>query len=456
MQVNKIYTGDCKEVLKTFPDNYFDSCVTDPPYGISFMNKHWDYDVPAIELWNEVFRILKPGGHILSAGGTRTYHRMTSAIEDAGFEIRDTITWIYGSGFPKSLSVDKAIDKQAGAEREVIRENNNYRPVSGKIGYLGESNFRQTNGMANITTPSTPAAKQWNGWGTALKPATEMFCLARKPLSESTVAANVLKHGTGGLNIDGCRIEGEPMGIKQRKAGSEFGQNSNWNNHNNIDTTYNGDNGRFPANLILDEFAAGELDKQSGITESNYSDYNFEPSINQNNSVKFQQTNIKSGIHFADTGGASRFFYCAKADQFERNKGLNRFQLKQVNKMGSFGNQEEFNCPDGANRKGDKGSALMRNHHPTVKPLDLMQYLVRLITPKHGIVLDPFAGSGTTCIAAKLELINYIGIEIDPEYAAIAEARINAWNPEKYIEQKLFNEPAEKNSQPYLQQQLLF
>lgn len=428
VEINKILTGDCREILKTFPDNYFDSCVTDPPYGISFMNRHWDYDVPAIELWKEVFRVLKPGGHILSAGGTRTYHRMVCAIEDAGFEIRDTITWIYGSGFPKSLDISKAIDRQAGAERKVIGKR---KVTESDIGQSSGWNYLNTSsGEYNYTAPSTPAAKQWQGYGTALKPATEMFCLARKPLSESIVAENVLKHGTGGLNIDDCRIEtddslnggsGRIGGFAGKEQGGELSEYRVIGNNT----------GRFPANLILDEFAAGELDKQSGM--------------------------LTSGI---SEDGASRFFYCAKADQSERNKGLKGFE----NKPFAASNQAKAELKRGNTEfenNNDKNSSwssinMRQNHHPTVKPVDLMQYLVRLITPKHGIVLDPFAGSGTTCIAAKLELINYIGIEIDPEYAAIAEARINAWNPEKYIEQKLFHEPAEKHIEPYLRQQLLF
>ena len=207
-----IYCGDNIEILRTLPDNSVDSVVTDPPYGLSFMGKHWDYDVPKVEFWNEVIRVLKPGGHVLSFGGTRTYHRMVVNIEDAGFEIRDCITWHYGSGFPKSLDISKAIDKQAGAEREIVGKITEGRAASPRQDITGggfhASSDKDTRGYDGsiITAPATPEAQQWNGWGTALKPATEIICLARKPLSEKTVAENVLKWGTGGINIDGGRI----------------------------------------------------------------------------------------------------------------------------------------------------------------------------------------------------------------------------------------------------------
>ena len=224
MTEQKILCGNSLELLKTFPDNHFDAVVTDPPYGLSFMNKHWDYDVPTVELWREVLRVLKFGGHILVACGTRTQHRMAVNIEDAGFEIRDVITWHYGSGFPKSLDVSKAIDKAAGAERE-DREDN------------------------PITAP-TDEAKEWDGWGTALKPSTEFWTLARKPLSENTIAENVLKYGTGGINIDGCRVKtsdggdrGRPPHTPNKIFGNGEGTNLTESEHNNL--------GRFPANLIL-------------------------------------------------------------------------------------------------------------------------------------------------------------------------------------------------------------
>ena len=194
--------------MKTLDDNSVDSIVTDPPYGLSFMGKKWDYDVPSVEVWKEAMRVLKPGGHALIACGTRTQHRMVCNIEDAGFEIRDVVSWIYGSGFPKSLNISKVIDKAAGAEREVVGKIN--APASQKrVQTMGRPEHSGSGWQEspNITAPATEAAKEWDGWGTALKPACEFFTLCRKPLSEKTIAANVLKWGTGGINIDGCRVE---------------------------------------------------------------------------------------------------------------------------------------------------------------------------------------------------------------------------------------------------------
>lgn len=256
--------GDCLERLRELPDNSVDSVVTDPPYGLSFMGKKWDYDVPSVEVWAECLRVLKPGGHLLAFAGTRTQHRMAVRIEDAGFEIRDMIAWVYGSGFPKSLDVSKAIDKAAGAEREVVGDNPNNRPnCAGK----------QTRSMAApitmqpITAPATDAAKQWQGWGTALKPALEPITVARKPLGEKTVAANVLEHGTGAINVDGCRVGTEKMGgyicsqsEKQMFSPSQQrsqGYRPDWNRENKPFEAKEAQ-GRWPANLILtcpeDEF----------------------------------------------------------------------------------------------------------------------------------------------------------------------------------------------------------
>jgi DNA modification methylase len=388
MQKNKIYLGNNIDVLRTFPNNSIDSVVTDPPYGISFMNKKWDYDVPTVELWQEVYRVLKPGGHILVACGTRTQHRMTTNIEDAGFEIRDIVAWVYGSGFPKSHDVSKAIDKMMGAEREII----------GKAKGVGTNN---TNSMKNglgksqefqseydITTPTTDQAKQWEGWGSALKPAMELFTLARKPLN-GTIAENVLQWGTGGLNIDGCRVE--YGNEKDNRVGTDFvsngGDASNNQNDNQVPNKHYvqmyKDNGRFPANFIHD-----------GSEEVS-----------------------------ALMGEAARYFYTPKASQSERNKGLNAFEEKNTSSAEFRPNHLE-KAEQGENGNPYGRWKKQKNIHPTVKPLDLMQYLCRLITKRGGIVLDPFVGSGTTAIAAKLERMDYIGIEIDLEYQKIAEARI--------------------------------
>ncbi len=385
---------DCLDGMKLLDDNSVDSIVTDPPYEWGFMGEKWDMTGIAynIELWQECLRVLKPGGHLLAFGGTRTYHRMACAIEDAGFEIRDQMQWIYGSGFPKSHDISKAFDKRAGAER--------HDAIKG--GHMGISQYggdaRNSNadtyymkvppiigkGAISKGTPVTDLAKKWDGWGTALKPAHEPIVLARKPLSEKTIADNVLKWGTGGLNIDGCRVEtnGEtPKGSGKGSKNSIFGQVENIKGN---DGNVTPELGRFPANLILDEEAGKMLDEQSGISKSSGSGYNFETS-NNDNPVRLIN-NIKSGLHFNDSGGASRFFYVAKASKKERGEG---------------------------------------NNHPTVKPVKLMEYLITLVTPPNGIVLDPFFGSGTTGIAAVNLGFNYIGFEISKEYCIIAEKRIS-------------------------------
>ena len=428
MDKNKIYNGTCLEVLKTFSDNSIDSCVTDPPYGINFMNKHWDYDVPKVEVWQEIYRVLKPGAHVLCACGTRTQHRMAVNIEDAGFEIRDVITWHYGSGFPKSLDIGKAIDKQAGAERNVIGK----RKVTGSD--LGQSsgwnNLDTTSGEYNYTEPSTDEAKEWDGWGTALKPATEFWTLARKPLSEGTVAANVLKYGTGGINIDGSRIETTDeleTGRNGRNDFSTFSASALKNEPKEINNK-----GRFPANVIFDDFTGKILDEQTGILTSGTG------AIRKNAEGLFGLGGDgMANVEYGDSGGASRFFYCPKADNYERNKGLKGFEVKQA--VGGGGGIGDY-LDDVNSASGKYGSekAPKRNHHPTVKPIDLMRYLVKLITPKRGICLDPYCGSGTTLIGCKLELINYIGIEREQEYCKIAEARVAAWNPDLYKPQELF------------------
>lgn len=395
----KLVHGCCLEILKTMRSNSVDAVVTDPPYGLRFMNKHWDYDIPTAALWKEVLRVLKPGGHILVACGTKTQHRMAVNIEDAGFEIRDTIAWLYGSGFPKSLDVSKSIDKAAGAEREVIGFDSvaaakaNKRP-SGEMNQKYRNSAAANDNGATITAPSTDAAKQWNGWGTALKPALELWTLARKPLSESTVAKNVLKHGTGGINVDGCRV-GTDQTVTRRNGDS--GGNGAYGRDERVFKKLNPP-GRFPANLILgccgniphDEgCAALILDEQSGGKCGAAAPVRKKatPSATNLENYKPHSSVGDDGASFrGDTGGASRFFYTAKASKSERGVG---------------------------------------NGHPTVKPLKLMRYLCRLITPPDGIVLDPFMGSGSTGVAAKQESFHFIGIEREAEYIAIAEKRID-------------------------------
>jgi site-specific DNA-methyltransferase (adenine-specific) len=462
--------GDCIEQMKTLGADSVDAIVTDPPYGLEFMGKDWDapwkgkasrefndvepgtlggftklpnhtrvnnvkcqtcdkwkfssnpcicetptfpnarlYAASAFQTWTEqwareALRVLKPGGHLLAFGGTRMYHRLAAGIEDAGFEIRDTLMWLYGSGFPKSLDVSKAIDKAAGAERERV-------PYSGGIA-SGQANY----GGAGTTHTGTKvgdnaiseAAKKWQGWGTALKPAVEPIVLARKPLI-GKVAANVLTHGTGALNIDASRIgtdgenfdnlRGRPITkLSTQRAGEDHkeykervfsspGQQAALEKLKNL--------GRWPANILLDEEAAAMLDEQSGVQKDGVA-------VRRNGSA-VKNTVYGGGIGsypvgtpdlgHGGGGGASRFFYVAKASRSERNAGLER------------------------------------NIHPTVKPVALMKYLIRLVVPKGGVVLDPFLGSGTTAVAAIEEGVEWIGCEREPEYLEIIKARVAAAQP---------------------------
>ena len=397
LELNRIYNMDCLEGMKLLDDNSVDSIVTDPPYELGFMGKKWDSTGIAynVELWKECLRVLKPGGHLLAFGGTRTYHRMTCAIEDAGFEIKDCIQWLYSTGFPKSHDISKAIDKKLGAKRDVIGvgKGAGKNPKGFKFDDTSQSGGHLKSEY-NLTAPATPEAKQWDGWGTALKPANEPIVLARKPLSEKTIADNVLKWGTGGINIDGCRVEtnGEtPKGSGKGSKNSIFGQVANSKGN---DGNVTPELGRFPANLILDEEAGKMLDEQSGNLKSGGTRPN---GINKSErSWKNTSKEIIANNYIPPSeGGASRFFYCAKASKKERGEG---------------------------------------NNHPTVKPLALMRYLVRLITPPGGIVLDPFTGSGTTLIASKLEGFFYLGIEREQQYCEIARQRVE----QAQMQQSLF------------------
>ena len=380
----QVLHGDCRDELELLPDNSIDSIVTDPPYELGFMGKSWDASGIAYDqrVWVQCLRVLKPGGHMLAFSGSRTYHRMVCAIEDAGFQIRDQIMWVYGSGFPKSHSIGKAIDKVGGIE-----------------------------------------AQQWDGWGTALKPAHEPIVMARKPI-EGTVANNVLTHGVGGINIDGCRVgrvDGDDSSAGNRTA--TFGTQETMSGGDGSGGWSQNEQGRFPANFIhygSDEvlqlfpdskgaFApvkSGHSGKSNGI----YNDY--------------AQRGDDGATFYNDSGSAARFFYCAKANKQDRNEGLDPdlFPLQNytdANKMGGAG--DTMLTGSGNPRDGRK-----HNHHPTVKPTDLMRYLCRLITPPNGVILDPFTGSGSTGKAAVLEGFNFIGMEQSAEYVEIAKARIGA------------------------------
>jgi len=382
--MNKVIHAESSQAMKSLDANSVDSIVTDPPYGLSFMGKKWDYDVPSVELWKECLRVLKPGGHLLSFSGSRTYHRMAVNIEDAGFEIRDQIMWLYGSGFPKSLNIGKAIDKMAGVERETAGEKKRFNGSSqGKVKKMNggsySNNENQKGYISMETIPATDEAKQWDGWGTALKPAHEPIVVARKPLEEKNVALNVLKYGTGGINIDDCRVGTEEI---KTQGGDKFPKN--YGIFNTCEESIH--QGRFPANIILDEEAGQLLDEQSGVLKSGDLNKNIIKAHDGFEGKSFKMQEKTSMERKGDIGGASRFFYCAKASKSERG---------------------------------------IDNKHPTVKPLKLMTYLIRLVTPKEGIVLDPFAGSGTTLVAAKKEGFNFVGIEMEQEYIEIIQARLN-------------------------------
>ena len=410
-----LYLGDCLETLRGMADNSVDSIVTDPPYGLSFMGKKWDYDVPSVEVWTECLRVLKPGGHLLAFAGTRTQHRMAVRIEDAGFEIRDMIFWCYGSGFPKSLDVSKAIDKAAGAERLDALKGGHI-GISAAGGDLSNENEIGNavyhgigKGAAMRGTPVTEAAKQWQGWGTALKPALEPITVARKPLV-GTVAGNVLAHGTGGLNIDGCRVAGEPWASVAPNAGGRSGGVMGKASQHPGGEPHKA--GRWPANLIhdgSDEVVAGFPVTTSGGGEKH-------PKSKSTFMASTDRDAYKGTSAGGDTGSAARFFYCAKASKRDRNEGLEGLPVRR-------GGAETF---DKSNRDGlgEDRQPMNANVHPTVKPTDLMAYLCRLVTPPGGVVLDPFMGSGSTGKAAVLEGFAYIGCELDPSYIAISRARI--------------------------------
>ena len=396
-----LHHGDCLDILRTLPDNSVDAIVTDPPYGLSFMGKKWDYDVPSEDVWRECLRVLKPGGHLLAFAGTRTQHRMAVRIEDAGFEIRDMIAWVYGSGFPKSHDVSKAIDKAAGAERQVLAS----REVQDIRG--NKYNSATDTMQYNITAPATDAASQWQGWGTALKPALEPITVARKPLI-GTVAENVLTWGTGGINVDGCRIETKD---NRSKNGSVCKPDTFFKGKKRISQIIE-NSGRWPANLIHD----GSDEVVRMFPETSSTIRSSEDRDQPGATYSFGRTGTTARGH-ADTGSAARFFYCAKASKRDRDEGCEGLDLTPCGTM----EDDNYDIKTGS---GNSRNTQRRNHHPTVKPTDLMRYLCRLVTPPGGTVLDPFTGSGSTGKAAILEDFAFIGIEREAEYLDIARARI--------------------------------
>jgi site-specific DNA-methyltransferase (adenine-specific) len=363
----QILHGNNLDILPTLADNSIDSIVTDPPYELGFMGKKWDSSGIAysVELWQQCLRVLKPGGHLLAFSGSRTYHRMVVAIEDAGFEIRDMISWISNKTFPKSLNIGKA------------------------------------------TNDNT-----WDGWGTGLKPTVEPIVMARKPV-EGTVASNVLTYGTGGLNIDGSRVVADDQDVLdaavKRMSGNLVKGQLNFAGNETIKP--NSAQGRWPANLILDEDTAELLDEQSGHSKSG--------AAGKKASSGFPGGGYDGEytVPYGDSGGASRFFYVAKASKRDRNEGLEELPLGQS----KFGNQKE--TVEGSLNSKHRGEP-RQNFHPTVKPTTLMEYLIKLVTPPNGTVLDPFTGSGSTGKAAILQGFDFIGIEMTEEYLPIIEGRL--------------------------------
>lgn len=451
--------GDCLSVMRTLEADSVDSIVCDPPYMINFMNKTFDRaknnPAASVEVWAEALRVAKPGAMLLAFGGTRTHHRLMVAIEDAGWEIRDCLMWLYGSGFPKSANVSKLIDRAAGAEREVVGRDPYYSP--GRKQTFGDGNKYGTaqggdEETAWLTAPATDAARTWDGWGTALKPAWEPIIMARKPLSEPSIAANVLRWGTGALAIDKCRIGTDEDfgrgGFRERTRGYVGIKSDEM-----IPAQPASPQGRWPANLILDDQAAALLDEMSGERKSGggnksrrgttahtavYGTYNAPPPDIREVDVGHASRFFLRVAPDPSTGSGQadeplRMFYCGKASKRDRDEGLEG--MPETERKGESiwaGECPQCGCRMMLNGKPTCGHGEVkwvqglprRNHHPTVKPTALMRWLVRLVTPPGGTVLDCFCGSGSTGKATVLEGFDFVGIDNDAEYLEIAAKRI--------------------------------
>ena len=442
---NYILQGDCLEKLKELPDNSIDSVVTDPPYELGFMGKSWDSTGIAfnVAVWQECLRVLKPGGHLLAFSGSRTYHRMAVAIEDAGFEIRDQIMWVYGSGFPKSHNIGKNIEKiNVGGIKNLkkIGVKKGIKVETGTQGYSYSKEYVAGKSMGgkqiNGDIPVYEINNDWEGWGTALKPAHEPIVMARKPLGMKTVAENVLTYGTGGINIDGTRVGTETLGggtmpnlrdvgaMSKEATGVDklsFGQNSRPAERKD-QPSYTG---RFPANFIHDgskEVVALFPDtKGAGGSTPNVRVTGYGKGIGSGESL---YTPDDRAVFNSGDGSAARFFYCAKASKKDRNEGLDGFEKK-------IESDRKDTSKVGSGNPSTRSSNAKVNHHPTVKPTELMKYLVTLVTPPNGIVLDPFLGSGSTAKAATLLGFKWIGCELTPEYIPIIKGRVN-WAKAEY------------------------
>ena len=432
----KLINADCIEAMKVMPDNSVDSIVTYPPYELGFMGKSWDASGIAfnVEVWREALRVIKPGGHLIAFSGSRTYHRMAVAIEDAGFEIRDQIMWVYGSGFPKSHNIAKQLDKLAGVKGEIIGEKTGKGYSSQQEKNLAHGFREYKDGLPyehadlNEYALASDEAKQWDGWGTALKPAHEPMVLARKPLI-GTVANNVLTFGTGGLNIDGSRVGyiDESINFDARQVTSQRNEDAiqfGGIGANGTNVSMYKENGRWPANFIhdgSDEVVALFPDVKGATSRT--------PTKPSNATSYVLGGDSNTPIY--DDGlntSAARFFYCAKASKRDRNEGLEGFEVKEIRGGGgrvADGYDETTKDLKEAARKYGAVKSAKANTHPTVKPTTLMQYLVRLVTPPNGTVLDPFMGSGSTGKACAYEGFDFIGIEQSADYVAIAQARID-------------------------------
>lgn len=438
------------DMLECIERNSIDSIVTDPPYELNFMNKGWDNSGIAFQsdTWKKCYEVLKPGGYLLAFGGSRTFHRIAVAIEDAGFEIRDTIMWLYGSGFPKSMNLGKSVESKLTTGSANTQEFKNLKGTKVQSGDWGLNKNNEFYGARPSDYSAdkhdrtvdvdyqTEEGRQWDGWGTALKPAFEPIIVARKPCVGS-ITDNVLKYGVGGINIDECRIGTEEI---RTNGGAKF-PNLYGTYNKCVESTHNG---RFPANVILTYDETDEQEVCGGMPYSESSSGSttmpdFRDVGNQSkNSIgidklSFGQTsNVKRKftdyIAPIDSGSAARYFYCAKASKKDRDEGLGKF----IDKVGGgmIGTENQSLLTGSGNMRNN----LRKNTHPTVKPMELMQYLIKLVTPKNGVVLDPFNGSGSTGKAIMFEnrIANknykYVGIELNPEYLAISKARLDFVN----------------------------
>lgn len=477
-----LHEGDVERVLAGVADCSFDALLCDPPYGFSFMGKAWDYSVPSVDLWRECLRVLKPGAPLVAFGGSRTYHRLACGIEDAGFELRDQLMWLYGKGFPKSQNIGLAIDKAAGATREVVginedrlRRKPNGMQTAGATAYGYAQAQQETN--ADITAPATALAQQWDGWGTALKPAFEPIVLARKPL-DGTMAANIARWGVGGLAIDACRVEGEST---RRSNTAEMGYSGG-----NLASSYEtgSDAGRWPANLLLSHSescrftgqtrtvkngtavkhngvvagtgASFGIAKAPGTPDAGYGEQECEvwecaddcpiarldeeagdrpsrPSVTRHGGGGGMLPGAplkgvpRPDSGYADSGGPSRFFFCSKVSTEEREFGCETLPMRSAGEM--TGDREEESAGLESPRTGAGRTGGARNHHPTLKPISLTTWLACLIMPPTGgRILVPFAGAGSEIIGClRAGWTEVVGIERDHEYAEIARRRIARW-----------------------------